>query len=297
VGPGVSSMPPGKGAARVVFAYAALVKLRIVALVLVTCSMGLLAASSGHTPRALAFCALLGTGLLAGGACALNQYLERDADGLMERTRRRPLPAGLISEGGALTFGVCLVLAGSAVLLWRTNALTAFLGILSAFLYVLVYTPMKRVTWVNTSIGAIPGALPPLMGWAAVDGRLAPPAWLLFAIVFLWQHVHFNAIAWIFRDDYRRAGFRMLPVVQPSGKGTFDQILIAAAALLPLSLLAVDLQRACAACRWASLALGLGILAMGAWGRRNRESASAIARASVFYLPFLFGLMFAGLLG
>jgi protoheme IX farnesyltransferase len=197
----------------VLHAYGRLLKLRIVLMVLISCAIGLVLASGGHVVAAVVGWTLLGTALLAGGACALNQYQERELDARMERTRHRPLPAGLLDPRRALVFSIALLVAGGALLAWRVNLLTALLGFLTALLYNFVYTPMKRRTWLNTPMGAIPGAIPPMMGWAAATGRLDAGAWLLFVMVFLWQHVHFYAIAWLFRDDYRRAGFRMLPTV------------------------------------------------------------------------------------
>ena len=160
-----------------------------------------------HAP--LLFCCLLvGTGLTTCGSSVLNHYLERDVDGLMKRTRNRPLPTGRVKPGTALSMGFVLVLSGVFFLLFTAGLLTAFLALLSAFLYVVVYTPMKRQNWLNTSLGAVPGALPPVGGWTAATGAVDPGAVVLFLILFAWQHPHFYAIAWIFRDDYRRGGLR-----------------------------------------------------------------------------------------
>src|SRR5499425_3159642 len=200
--------------------YLELTKPRILAMVLVTTTLGSLLGSGNHGSFALLILTLLGVGGATGGAAVLNNYLERDFDAKMARTRERALPAGLIEPLRALSFGVGLVLAGVLLLAIEVNLLAGFLVLLAAFLYVLVYTPLKRITWWNTTFGAIPGAIPPMVGWAAATGHVGPGAWVLFAILFAWQHPHFFAIAWMFRDDYRAAGFRMLPVIEPSGLKT-----------------------------------------------------------------------------
>ncbi len=278
---------------RLLIAYAALLKPRIVVMVLVTCAIGLLLASGGHPGPGLALATLLGTALLAGGACALNQVLERTADSLMERTRRRPVPGGIIQPAHALAFGVLLVLAGCALLAVRANLLTAFLGLLSAFLYVLVYTPAKRLSWICTPIGAVSGAIPPLMGWAAVAGLVGAGAWVLFALLFLWQHVHFCAIAWLNREDYRRAGFRVLPVVEPAGTWTFRQIVLAAAALAPVAALLVGTGLVGPAWQWGTPLAGLAmfVAAVGLFRSRSRRAARFTALASAAYLPLLLWLV------
>src|SRR5215831_9555852 len=200
--------------------YLELTKPRILVMVLVTTTLGFLLGGESRAPLALLFLTLLGVGSATGGAAVLNNYLERDFDAKMVRTRKRALPAGLIEPLRALAFGVGLVLSGVLLLVWGANLLTAFLVLLAAFLYVLVYTPLKRITWLNTTFGAIPGAIPPMAGWAAATGHVGLGAWALFAILFAWQHPHFFAIAWIFRDDYRAAGFKMLPAIEQSGVRT-----------------------------------------------------------------------------
>src|SRR5215468_8811813 len=200
--------------------YLELTKPRILAMVLVTTTLGFLLGSGNQGSLAPLLLTLLGVGSATGGAAVLNNYLERDFDSKMVRTRKRALPAGLIEPPQALSFGVGLVLAGVLVLTTTVNLLSAFLVLLAAFLYVLFYTPLKRITWWNTTFGAIPGAIPPLAGWAAATGHVGPGAWVLFAILFAWQHPHFFAIAWIYRDDYRTAGFKMLPAIEASGVRT-----------------------------------------------------------------------------
>lgn len=279
--------------AQVLGAYAQLTKPRIGSLVLVACTLAFLLASGHPVARGLLGWTLLGSASLAAGACVLNQFLERETDACMERTRRRPLPAGILTPAEVLAFGVLLVLAGCVLVVWRVNLLTAFLGLLSAFLYVLVYTPMKRLTWLGTSLGAVPGAIPCLMGWTAATGRIAPGGWVLFVMVFLWQHVHFPAIAWIFREDYRRARVCTLAEFDPSGSALFRVVVVAATALLAASMgldaagLTGPLYR-----RVAPLA-GAALLAMG-WllaRRRSVRMARAVLLASVCYLPLLLGLV------
>src|SRR5712671_2645972 len=217
--------------------YLELTKPRILIMVLVTTTLGFLLGGTSRDSVALLFFTLLGVGSATGGAAMLNNYLERDLDAKMVRTRGRALPAGLIEPHRLLTLGVGLVLFGVLLLAWKVNLLTGFLVLMAAFLYVLVYTPLKRITWLNTSFGAIPGAIPPMAGWVAATGQLDAGAWVLFAILFVWQHPHFYAIAWIFREDYRAAGFKMLPVVEPSGKRMFRQTIVFSILLLVVSLL------------------------------------------------------------
>lgn len=273
-------------------AYGQLMKIRIVAMVLVACTIGVLLAGgqglSSHT-----FWTLLATALLAGGACTLNQYIDRVSDALMERTRRRVLPAGIISPPTALAFGVLLVLAGSLTAITTLNPLTTGLGLLSVILYVLVYTPMKRYSWLNTSLGAIPGALPALMGWTSVTDRIDSAGIVLFAMVFLWQHVHFFSIAWIYREDYRRGGLLMLPVVSPNGKSTFRWIVFAAIALLPTSLLLSSLHVVGPFYSFGAPLAGVGMLTAGMILTRyqTHRAAHAVLFSSLCYLPLLLGII------
>ena len=269
--------------------YIELAKPRILSMVLVTTTIGYFLAAKGVHPLATLLLTLVGVGCATGGAAALNNYLERDVDGKMVRTRDRVLPAGIIQPSSALAFGISLVLFGLAVLVWAANLLTGFLVLLAAFLYVLVYTPMKRLTWLNTTFGAIPGAIPPLCGWAAATGRLDPGAWVLFLILFAWQHPHFYAIAWMFKDDYRNAGFKMLPVVEPSGASTFRQTIIFSVALLGVSVLPTAIGMTGKIYCVGALAMGLALLAVGALFTRNKSflDARRLLKASVVYLPLL----------
>src|SRR5215510_10336440 len=205
-------------------------------MVLVTTTLGFLLGSGAHGSYGLLLLTLAGVACATGGAAVLNNYLERDFDAKMARTRKRALPAGLIEPHRALSFGLGLVLTGVLLLAIEVNLLAGFLVLLAAFLYVLVYTPLKRITWWNTTFGAIPGAIPPLAGWAAATGHVGPGAWVLFAILFAWQHPHFFAIAWIFRDDYRTAGFKMLPAIEASGVRTVQFTLGFALILLGVSI-------------------------------------------------------------
>ncbi|MCG3146840.1 MAG: Protoheme IX farnesyltransferase [Verrucomicrobiae bacterium] len=268
-------------------AYLEMTKPRIVVFELITTAIGCyLAGGFVSVP------ALVGVALAAGGAAVLNNYLEREEDAKMERTRQRALPAGKILPSRALAFGVGLILAG-VVVLSSVNLLTSFLGLLAAFLYVLVYTPLKRVTWWNTTIGAIPGALPPLCGWAAATGSLAPGAWALFAIMVAWQHPHFYALAWLYREDYRRAGFRMLSVIDETGQRTFRQIVIFSVVLIGVSLWPVMLGMTGWVYFIGALLMGVVMLvsAVRLWLNPSRVSARQVFFESLIYLPLLCGLL------
>jgi len=224
---------PGKTG---IAAYVELTKPGILRLVLVTTVIGFALGGNGLWRGWLLLFTILGTGLASAGAFVLNHYVERDLDARMERTRNRPLPRGTVSPKAALGLGVALVAAGTIVLAVWTQWLAAALVLVTALLYVLVYTPLKRVTWWNTPVGAIPGAMPPMIGWAAATGRIDAGAWILFLILFLWQHPHFYALAWMYREDYARGGIKMLPVTHPDGRSTFRQSLACAMLLVPVSL-------------------------------------------------------------
>ncbi len=269
--------------------YVELAKPRILSMVLVTTTIGFFLAAKGIHPLFTLLVTLFGVGCATGGSAALNNYLERDVDGKMERTRHRALPAGTIRPSNALAFGISLVLIGLVALIWAVNLLTAFLVLLASFLYVLVYTPMKRLTWLNTTFGAIPGAIPPMCGWAAASGRLDPGAWVLFLILFAWQHPHFYAIAWMFRDDYRNAGFKMLPVVDPSGVSTFRQTILFAVLLIGVSVLPTIIGMTGRVYCIGALVMGVALLVVGALFTRSRSflDARRLLKASVVYLPLL----------
>jgi protoheme IX farnesyltransferase len=279
--------------------YLELTKPRILVMVLVTTTLGFLLGSGTRGSFALLLLTLLGVGSATGGAAVLNNYLDRDFDARMARTRKRALPAGLIDPHRALTFGVGLVLFGVLLLAVEVNLLTGFLVLLAAFLYVLVYTPLKRVTWWNTTFGAIPGAIPPMAGWAAATGHVGAGAWSLFAILFAWQHPHFFAIAWMFRDDYRAAGFKMLPVVDPNGRRTVRLAIGFSLALVFVSLVPTLIGMAGSLYLVTTSLIGLLMLlaALSFAYDRSVVSARRLLKASVLYLPLLliFILLDAGL--
>lgn len=270
-----------------------LFKLRLTTLVLLTTLAGFYLGSVRPVSWLLMFNTLTATALLACGASALNQWLERDHDARMLRTQDRPLPAGRLSPDAALVIGGLCAIAGMLYLLFAVNLLTAALGVLTLGSYVFVYTPLKRVTTLNTVIGAIPGGLPPLMGWTAARGDISGGGWALFAILCFWQLPHFLAIAWMYREDYARAGFVMLPVVDPDGERTGRQAVCHTLGLLPVSLCPYIFRLAGAAYAIGALVLGLGFLVCAVqFARRLTMSrARALFFASIIYLPALLVLM------
>lgn len=275
--------------------YAELAKVRLIALVLVTTAVGFAMADSGPLWDARFVWTMLGTALAAAGSMALNQWLETDRDALMERTRRRPLPAGLLSRRHALTFGAAAAAVGLAVLAVRVNLLTALLGLLVVGVYTAVYTPLKVRTPLCTLVGAVCGAVPPMMGWSAAAGRLGFGAWLLGLVLFLWQIPHFLALAWLYRDDYRRGGFRMLPVLDPEGRVTAAFVVVYTAALLPVTVAAAAVGIAGRTYGVGAVAFGAAFLLAGAHLAlvRSATSARRLFLASLLYLPLLLGLMVA----
>ena len=274
-----------------------LAKLRIVCMVLVTTAIGFLMGSGDLFSWTLLCFTLLGTGLAAAGSAALNNVVERESDGRMPRTMGRVLPSGVVEPAHALAFGILLVLGGVCVLCLFVNLLAAFLVLLTAFLYVMVYTPLKRLSWINTPIGAIPGALPPLNGWAAAADGLDPGAWVLFLILFAWQHPHFYAIAWMYREDYARADLKILSVVDPTGQRMFRQVQGFCIALLAVSLLPAIMGLTGLVYLAGSLGLGLMVLWYGMVVARTRtlHDARRLLRASIVYLPLLLILIVADL--
>jgi protoheme IX farnesyltransferase len=238
---------------------------------------------------------LLGTGLVAGGASAFNQVFERDLDALMRRTRTRPLPDQRLQPVEGVLFGTAITLAGLLMIVAASNLLAGAVALATLLSYVVVYTPLKRKTSFGTVIGAIPGALPPIIGWAAVEGSLSLQAWSLFGIMFLWQLPHFLAIAWMYREDYARAGYPMLPVLEPDGRSTGRQSVVYSAALVPLSL-APTLMRMTGTIYFAgALVLGLAFLYLALKFARTRSVGDArrVFFASIVYLPLLWILMIA----
>ncbi|HZF10428.1 MAG TPA: heme o synthase [Thermoanaerobaculia bacterium] len=230
---------------------------------------------------------LLGTALVSAGGSVLNHVMERETDALMRRTASRPLPTGRIDPDAALLFGVVLGVGGLAWLAVGTNLLTALLGAVALAGYVFVYTPLKRVSSLSTVIGAIPGALPPVMGWAAVSGNVGLAAWVLFGILFFWQMPHFLAIAWLCKEDYASAGFPMLPVLDPEGKRTSRQMILYGAALVPVSLMPSALGLMGGIYFVGALVLGLAYLGAGLAFARSRSMVGArwLMLASLLYLP------------
>jgi protoheme IX farnesyltransferase len=237
--------------------------------------------------------ALLGTALIASGTATLNQWYEHEFDGMMMRTKRRPIPSGRVTASAALAFGVALSIAGFMEL-WRgVNLLTALLGLFTLASYLFVYTPLKRVSPISTTIGAIPGAMPPLIGYAAACGHLNFEAGALYAILFLWQFPHFYAIAWMYREDYARAGIRMLPVVEPDMDSTARRILWFSLALVPISLAPKFFAMAGNVYLVGALVLGALVMVAGYRASSGRTLAQArhVLLASVVYLPLLYGLL------
>ncbi|MGA2879784.1 MAG: heme o synthase [Bryobacteraceae bacterium] len=236
---------------------------------------------------------IVGTGLIASGTAALNQWYERVADGKMRRTQARPLPSGRLDAGKALVFSIAISVAGFVELWFGANPLAALLGLFTLLTYLFIYTPLKQRSPHSTTFGSLPGAMPPLIGFAAASGTLTWDAWALFAILFLWQFPHFYAIAWMYKDDYARAGIRMLPVVEPDGKSTARRIMLYSIALIPISLMPKFLAMAGNVYLYGALALGLVFLYYGLGIRtdRTRQQARRVLLASVVYLPLLFSLM------
>lgn len=270
--------------------YADLVKARLTLLVLLTTLVGFYVGyNRGTMDYLLMFHALFGTALVASGAAALNQLLEREHDARMRRTASRPLPSGRLQPVTVMLFGGVCSLVGTVYLAFFVNSLTAVLGAVSLVSYLFIYTPLKRLTWLNTAVGAIPGALPPLMGWVAARGELSPGGWALFAILAFWQMPHFFAIAWIYKDEYARAGFKMLPGIDPDGSRTAQQSISHTLGLLLVSLYPFALHLAGSVYLVAALVLG-GFYLWRAiqFGRRlDIPSAKRLFWASILYLPLL----------
>lgn len=276
-------------------AYLELTKPRLSALVLATTAAGFWLGHRDSEPMISPASGgvMVGTALVVAGANALNQWRERALDALMDRTKGRPLPSGRLAPEAACRFGAVLSVAGLLTLAVGVNALSTVLAMASWASYVLVYTPMKRFTPLCTLVGAIPGALPPVIGWAAARSSIGPGAVALFTILFVWQLPHFLALAALYRDDYARAGFRMLPLMEPEGLAAARQTALYGAALLPISLFPAALGLAGGWYGFGATALGLAFLALSvraAWFR-SRCSARQLFHASLLYLPVLLGLL------
>lgn len=272
--------------------YLELTKPRVAVLVLFTVAVGALLASNGLPDVSVLIHVLVGTALVAGGASAINHLLERHSDALMARTENRPLPSGRLQPVEVAFFGGILAVAG-LIYLGVQQPLTALVAGFTFFSYVFVYTPLKRTTTLNTLVGAVPGALPPVIGWTAVRGSIGPEVVTLFLILFLWQVPHFLAIAWIYRDDYARAGLRMLPVLDRDGGITGRQMVGYCLVLIPASLTPAALGLGGTAYVIGAGALGLGFL-YSAWKFHRTHSvrqARQVLKASLLYLPLLLLLL------
>jgi protoheme IX farnesyltransferase len=272
--------------------YFALTKPRITWLILMSTAIGYFF-GAGEWRWWVLLCTLAGTGLLASGTATLNQWWEREADAKMRRTESRPLPAGEVTPNQALAWGILLSLAGFAVLAVAVNLLAGLLGLFTLLSYLFAYTPLKRRSPHCTTVGAVPGAMPPLIGYAAAHGSLTVEAWVLGAILFVWQFPHFYSIAWLYRDDYARAGIRMQPVLEENNEATARLILLTSALLIPISLAPALVSMTGTVYLLGAAALGLGFLYSGIRAAAGRTLAGArgVLMASVIYLPLLYGLM------
>jgi len=279
--------------ARNIKAFLVLAKPEITLMVMISAGVASLLASDSFRLVVLIH-SVLGTGLLAAGVAALNQYLERDVDGRMRRTARRPLPAGELTPRHALVFGVAVSVSGMLYVFLLLNALTALVGLLTVISYLFIYTPLKTRTRLCTFLGAFPGAAPVLMGWSATTNSLSGEAWALYVLLFLWQFPHFYAIGWLYREDYARAGMRMLPSVDENdGRTTFRLILIFTQLLIIASLLFSFAAQTGTLYLYSAIILGIGFyyFAYRAFSSRSKRVAKHLLHASVTYLPLLYLFM------
>lgn len=281
-------------ATRTLREYFRLTKPRIALLIVISTAVGYCYGTTSGGFSFLTFLhALLGTALMAAGSATLNQWYERDLDAQMKRTSARPIPAGTILPQHALLFGIALSLIGVLELWIFNNVLTAAIGLLTSVGYLFAYTPLKRKGPICTTIGALPGAMPPLIGFAAAAGHLSVEAWILFGILFLWQFPHFHAIAWIYREDYERAGIKMLAVVRPHGSALTFEILLTLLLLVPVTLAPAFLHMAGKVYLIAAFGLDLAFLYFGVQLSRDRtrQRARSLLLASVVYVPLLFAFL------
>jgi len=290
--PGVAQLERLSARDRVA-AYLELTKPRITFLIVLTAAAGFALASPARVDYSAMLNATVGIALLSSGIATLNQYMEKDLDALMRRTANRPLPTGKLLPWEALAFGVGLTALAEIYLAVLVNPLSAVIGLTVISGYLFGYTPLKTRTSLSTFVGAFPGAVPPLIGWASARGTIGVEAWVLFAILFLWQFPHFLAIAWMYREDYTRAGILMLPVVEPDGRVTGQQIVLYTVMLLPVSLLPTMLGTAGKSYFVGAIVLGLLFLyfSLRAAFSKSRQAARQLLLASVIYLPLLFILM------
>lgn len=299
-----TAMQPLPGGARQLMRdYSELVKARVTTLVIITCACGFfLGARQGGFP-ALSWqmlAAMLGVGLVSGGTAALNEVMERDVDARMRRTAQRPLPSGRMSLLHGAVVGMVLTLGGAVYLGLTTNWLTGSLALMTALVYLALYTPLKQVSPVCTFVGAFPGAMPGVLGWTAARGHLDLGALVLFAIVFVWQFPHFFAIAWLYREDYAEGGIQMLPVVETTGRRTSARILAYSLALIPVSLLPFFIHMSGTAYLVGAALLSVALM-YASWrlagtGQQlatgvSKKLARQLLQATVIYLPLLFALM------
>jgi protoheme IX farnesyltransferase len=275
------------------YAYVALTKPDVSFLVLMTTAAGFYMGSRGAVDWLHLMQTVFATLLIAAGTATLNHYIERDSDRYMRRTASRPLPSGQLQPREALWFGVILCFAGAVDLYFTAGILASVLGILTSLSYLLAYTPLKKRTVWATAVGAFPGAIPPMIGWVAATGTLDRGAWLLFAILFLWQFPHFYAIAWMYREDYARAGILMLPVVDREGTRTFRQIILTAVALVGVSLLPAVMGLAGVHYFFGALVVSTALVQVCLWAASSRTNARAkwLMHATVLHIPVLLGLM------
>ena len=271
------------------WAYVTLTKPDVTFLVVITTVAGFYLGSRGALDWMLLLQTLGGTLLVAGGTAALNQYVEREVDAVMRRTASRPLPTGQLEPREVLVFGVVTIVLGTIWLAVAVNALASLVALATCLLYLCLYTPLKTRTTLATAVGAIPGALPPLIGWAAARGSLSLGGWVLFAILFFWQFPHFMAIAWVYRADYARAGIRMLPTVDPKGDTTFRLIICTSVILVWVSALPSVLGMAGIHYFFGAMILGMSLLQVGLWANRSRTNARAkwLMHATVAHIPLL----------
>jgi heme o synthase len=273
--------------------YADLTKARLTFLVVLTTLVGFYLGSPSSVNYFLMIHAVLGTALVASGAAALNQLLEREHDAKMRRTKNRPLPSGRLQPTTVMVFGGVSACAGLLYLALAVNLTTSVIGAISLLSYLFIYTPLKRMTWLNTAIGAVPGALPPLMGWTAARGELSREGWALFAILAFWQLPHFLAIAWMYREEYEKAGFKMLPVIDPQGHRTGRQAVSHTLGLLPVSLCPFLFHTTGPIYLVGALVLGLIFLWYAVQFARHMTipRARKLFFVSIMYLPLLLVMM------
>jgi len=271
------------------WAYVVLTKPDVTFLVVITTVAGFYLGSNGPMDLVRLAHTLCATLLVAGGTAALNQYVEREMDAVMRRTAMRPLPTGALQAREVLAFGIASIAIGTIWLALAVNWLAALIAFATSISYLCAYTPLKTRTTLATAVGAIPGALPPLIGWAAARGTITQGGWILFAILFVWQFPQFMAIAWMYREDYKRAGIQMLPVVDQSGDITFRVILSMSAVLVPLSLLPFVMGMTGMSYFFGALVLGVLLLQVGFWANRNRTNVRAkwLMHATVAHIPLL----------